>query len=46
MSGHLAGPNDSGYRRAGTRDAIEPAARPDAAVLEMTDLGEKVRYGG
>ena len=46
MSGHSAGPNDSGYRRAGTRVATEPAGRPDAAILEMKDLGEKVFYGG
>ncbi len=37
MSGYLAGPNDSGYRRAGG---------PDEAILEMKDLGEKVFYGG
>ena len=46
MSGYLAGPNESGYCHAGTRDATEPAARPDEAILEMNDLGEKVPYGG
>ncbi len=65
MSGHSAGPNDSGYRRAGiegiaergdhhvvlgkvidSRLARAPAGRPDAAILEMKDLGEKVFYGG
>ncbi len=100
MSGYLAGPNDSGYRRAGTRDiafaffkpterdgrtingapilddahasvecrvveivargdhhvvlgevtgarvARAPAGRPEEAILEMKDLGEKVFYGG
>ncbi len=45
MSGYLAGPNDSGYRRTGTRVATEPAARPDEAILEIKDLGEKVFYG-
>ena len=45
MSGYLAGPNDSGYRRAGTRVATEPAARPDEVILEIKDLGEKVFYG-
>jgi len=42
----MAGPNDSAYRRAGTRVATEPAARPDEAILEMKDLGEKIFYGG
>ena len=28
------------------RVATEPAGRPDAAILEMKDLGEKVFYGG
>ncbi len=46
MSGYLAGPNDSSYRRGGTRVVAEPAARPDQAILEMKDLGEKVFYGG
>ncbi len=46
MSGCLAGPNDSGYRRAGIRVAAEPAVRPDEAILEMKDLGDKVFYGG
>ena len=26
--------------------ATEPGARPDEAILEMKDLGEKVFYGG
>ncbi len=26
--------------------ATEPAGRPDEAILEMKDLGEKVFYGG
>ena len=46
MSGTLAGSNDSGYGRARTRVATEPAVRPDQAILEMKDLGEKVFYGG
>ncbi len=28
------------------RVATEPKGRPDAAILEMKDLGEKVFYGG
>ncbi len=46
MSGSLAGPNESGYRRGGTRVATEPTARPDEAILEMKNLSEKVFYGG
>lgn len=30
----------------GARVASEPAGRPDEAILEMKDLGEKVFYGG
>ncbi len=30
----------------GARVASAPAGRPDEAILEMKDLGEKIFYGG
>jgi hypothetical protein len=29
-----------------TQSAFAPAGRPDAAILEMKDLGDNVFYGG